>query len=165
MSNASDTGLSVVMPAYNAGKWIAPTLQKIEAALSCAQVKDAEIVIIDDGSSDDTYAKALDIREKSKFPVNVVKQPNLGRFLARKNGVMESRYETILFVDTRVWVDEGSIDFALKQIAENPDRVIWNGHVNVAKKGNLIARFRLLPKRNRLLPCSKTGLAGGDRVV
>jgi glycosyltransferase involved in cell wall biosynthesis len=141
MSNASDTGLSVVMPAYNAEKWIAPTLQKIEAALTYAQLKNAEIVLVDDGSSDETYTKALEISKTFKFPVNVIKQQNLGRFLARKNGVKESHYDTILFIDTRVWVDESSVDFALKQITEHPDRIIWNGHVNVAKEGNLIARF------------------------
>jgi glycosyltransferase involved in cell wall biosynthesis len=136
-------GISVIIPAYNAADWLEPTFEHILNALDRATYSknESEVVIVDDGSKDTTKQVASSIAGKSNIPVRIVEQENQGRFLARKRGVEISKYEDILFVDTRVWIDEGSLAFVLGQRGKYPDRKVWNGHVNVHKKGNIIARF------------------------
>lgn len=133
------SGVSVIIPAYNAETWIVPTTQKIVTAIHQAKLKNAEIIIVNDGSIDGTESIARTL--EYDIPVHVHSQKNSGRFLARKKGVEYARYETILFIDTRVWIDEQSLVYVLDQQKKHPDRKVWNGDVQVQKKGNIIARF------------------------
>jgi glycosyltransferase involved in cell wall biosynthesis len=57
----TDLRLSIVIPAYNAAAWLERATQHVEAAVKRAGIKHAEIVIVNDGSSDDTLkvARAL----------------------------------------------------------------------------------------------------------
>ena len=132
-------GVSVIIPAYNAAEWLEPTTNKIDEALIRAKIKDAEIIIIDDGSSDGTYTTAQKL--EASVPVHALTQPNQGRFLTRKRGVRIAKYPTIFFVDTRVWIDNNSLKYVLEQQHQHPERLVWNGDVEVHKKGNVIARF------------------------
>lgn len=132
-------GLSVVIPAYNAEQWIQKTVNKIDNALVNAGLKKAEIIIVNDGSVDNTEKIAKTIN--ASVPVKVISHVNEGRFLARKRGVDASSNDTILFIDTRVWLDEKAITYVIEQQDKYPDRTVWNGDVQVYKKGNIIARF------------------------
>ncbi len=137
--NVLRDGVSVVIPAYNAEDWIAKTTKKVAIALDKASIEKAEIIIVDDGSSDNTEAVSRSI--KLQVPVRVFTQENKGRFLARKTGVEHAQYPTLFFVDTRVWIDEDALSYVVKQQADDPGRLVWNGDVKVFKKGNIIARF------------------------
>lgn len=55
VTNPAATGFSVVVPFYNEGELVAEVLQELRA-----QLPDAEIVAVDDGSSDDTWARIKD---------------------------------------------------------------------------------------------------------
>lgn len=132
-------GVSFVMPAYNAENWIIPTTKRIVEAIHNANLKKAEIIIIDDGSIDKTAEVAAGLNYD--IPTYVHSQKNTGRFLARKNGVNRARYDTIFFVDTRVWIDKASLAYVLNQQKKHPGRKVWNGDVQVQKRGNVIARF------------------------
>lgn len=133
------SGVSVIIPAYNAAKWLKPTTGKIDFALQNAEIGLAEIIIIDDGSTDRTYEIAKTLT--ASVPIRVLTHPNQGRFLTRKRGVYLAKYDTIFFVDTRVWIDEGALKYIDKQQRRFPERRVWNGDVQVHKNGNLIARF------------------------
>lgn len=132
--------LSIIIPAYNSEKWISPTIEKIVRAINNAPSLDAEIIIVNDGSTDKTLvsARAIDI---PGINLRIIDQVNKGRFLARKAGLDVAKGENILFVDSRVYLHEKSLLFLSKQMINHPKRKVWNGHVEVAKKGNIIARF------------------------
>ena len=133
--------ISVVIPVYNATNWLNPTVEHIVAALDQAGLKrtDAEIIIINDGSTDDTSKVAHEL--SAAYPTQVIDQKNKGRFLTRKAGLMASRHSNILFVDSRVFIYPKSLDFILNEIKKDSSKVVWNGHVIIEKKGNIIARF------------------------
>ncbi len=134
------SGLSIVIPAYNAQDWLEPTINKLFVAISKANLTSFEIIIVNDGSTDETLKLAYSIQTKHN-EVSVLTHKNAGRFITRKRGVMSARYDRIFFIDTRVWINENSLLFLKEQTANYPDRQVWNGHINVAKKGNMIARF------------------------
>lgn len=133
------TEVSIIIPCYNGASWLKPTTEHIEAALRVADIKRAEVIIVNDGSQDNTSEVAHSL--KSEIPIYLIDQNNSGRFLARKTGVLRAKYERILFIDTRVFLNPDSLKFIVKQQKKHPERQVWNGHVYVAKKGNIIARF------------------------
>lgn len=87
-------GFSILVPAFNEADCIEKFLNNLKAALNDTDRK-YEIIVIDDGSTDQTYSIA------SKFPeVRVVKHPyNKGYGASVKTGVQEAKEETIVTID------------------------------------------------------------------
>lgn len=131
--------LSVVIPVYNAAEWVGPTVAKVESALDRAGWDDAEVVIVDDGSSDgsDRAIGALECR----YPLVVVSQANEGRFPARMSGLEAAHGEFVLLVDIRVHVDEDALLFLADRLQEEPSRRAWNGDVRTAVSWKPWTRF------------------------
>lgn len=84
---------SIVVPAYNAAKTLPETLRSLLAQT----FDDFEIVIVDDGSSDETPEIALSFCTHPN--VRVVRQPNRGLAGARNTGIAEARGVFIGFCD------------------------------------------------------------------
>ncbi len=131
--------VSAVIPTYNGATWLPRSVPRVDAALKAAGLKQAEILIVNDGSTDDTLDVIKTI--KTTYPIRIVSQQNGGRFVARKTGTLEAKYEHLLFVDTRVFIGEQSLKHVLENYDEDSDKVVWNSHVYVDKKGSMYARF------------------------
>lgn len=87
--------LSVIIPAYNASKTLATTLRSIVDQT----VQPAEIIVIDDGSTDNTKDVACGFRQ-----VKYIQQNNSGVSAARNNGVASSKSAWVAFCDADdVW--------------------------------------------------------------
>lgn len=84
--------VSIVIPAYNAERLLAPTL---ESALG-QQFKDFEIVVVNDGSVD----KTMEIAESFGPPVRVIDQKNRGMSAARNRGIESGDSEFIALLDS-----------------------------------------------------------------
>lgn len=90
--------LSVVVPAYNEEpNFKKGTINEIPRYLS-SQDYTFEIVIVDDGSSDDTASLGQDFAKKHKN-VRLIKNPHQGKAETVKKGVQEARGEYVLFTD------------------------------------------------------------------
>ncbi len=98
MSELSD--LAVIIPAYDAGRTLARCLDRIVLQLGA----DDEIVVVDDGSSDDTAAIA------ERAGVRVVSQDRGGAGAARNLGVRHTRAPWLLFVDADVYLPDGMVE-------------------------------------------------------
>ena len=138
-SSKPSIGLSVVIPTYNSGAWLPKIISKLATSVKKAGLEKVEIIVVNDGSTDDTAAIAQSLQVG--FPIKVISQPNGGRFLARHNGALAARYEYILFIDTRVFLGEDSLNYLLSRLNKAEDRVVWSSHVLIDRKGNPYARF------------------------
>ena len=87
--------LSVIMPAYNEGRVISKSIKETERVLSDARI-DYELIVVDDGSSDDTFDQAS-IAGSSK--VRVVRKENSGKGSAIKFGFSFSKGRMVTFID------------------------------------------------------------------
>ena len=85
------TSVSAVIPAYNAGRFVT---QAIDSVLS-QTIRPLEIVVVDDGSTDDTCQKV----EGYGSSVRYIFQPNAGVAAARNHGVKATRGELVAFLD------------------------------------------------------------------
>jgi glycosyltransferase involved in cell wall biosynthesis len=84
--------VSILIPAYNSQEWLPDTIQ---SALAQTWPR-KEIIIVDDGSRDQTLAVARQFLSKE---VNVVTQPNLGASVARNKALSISQGEFIQWLD------------------------------------------------------------------
>ena len=72
--------VSIIIPAYNSEKWIKPTI--ISALNQTWENK--EIIVVDDGSTDNTYAVAKQFESKI---LKVITQDNAGACVARNKAL------------------------------------------------------------------------------
>ena len=99
--------LSVFFPCYNEEKNIPTTVSKAITVLK-KTAKNWEIILVNDGSKDNT-AKVLETI-KAKYPQNikiVTHNPNRGYGAAVKSGLYNSKYQWIAFTDS-----DGQFDFS-----------------------------------------------------
>lgn len=134
-----DATLSVIIPVYNAEQWMPDTLDRLWKSLSKSNWRRIEIIVVDDGSTDNTAKVVRGIKLDQK--IKLVVQKNAGRFMARKKGLAVAKGDYVFFIDSRVFAGPGSFKYLATQMQKNPEAVIWNGHVEVDRQGNWYARF------------------------
>lgn len=98
--------LSVFFPAYNEEKNIESTIKKAVAVLKDLGIPKWEVIIVNDGSKDQT-GEVADRLSKGMDNVRVVHQVNGGYGMAVRGGMYNSKYQWIVYTDS-----DGQFDFA-----------------------------------------------------
>ena len=97
--------LSVVIPTYNRLPILQKCLRALERQQLAAPISAYEVVLVDDGSTDDTVAWLL--QNSSAFPhVRLVQQDHGGPAEGRNRGVQAARGDVIVFIDSDLVVTE-----------------------------------------------------------
>jgi glycosyltransferase involved in cell wall biosynthesis len=123
--------LSVVVPTYNR----APVLARCLDALAAQDPGPDEVVVVDDGSTDDTR-RVLAERDW----VRVVRQANGGRAAAKNTGVDVARGDVVLFMDDDVIAAPGLVHLHAEHHRARPEphegllgHVTWSPEVEVTR--------------------------------
>jgi glycosyltransferase involved in cell wall biosynthesis len=114
------------MPVRNEAAHVGATIAALETALARSGF-DAELVLVDDGSTDGTAQAAREAAD-GQVELRVVSQSNRGRFEARRVGLGSATGEYVLFLDARVRLAQDALRFVQERL---PDAPVWNGHVHV----------------------------------
>lgn len=92
-----DTDITIVIPAYNEERRLPATLDRLVAGLPTVTTGRWEIVVSDDGSTDDTVRV---VRARAGSDVSVVSGgANQGKGAALRTGALRARYPLVLFLD------------------------------------------------------------------
>jgi glycosyltransferase involved in cell wall biosynthesis len=134
-----EVSLSVVVPVFNEASHLPQTVEALVAALEGSGF-DAELVLVDDGSSDGS-AEVARASAYGRVPLRVLTQPNRGRFEARRAGLSAARGDFLLFLDARVRLVPDALRFVRERLEGEP---VWNGHVHVETDNAFGAFWRLL---------------------
>lgn len=122
--------ISIVIPSYNSSQTIA---QCIEGCLEQQRTKDVvEIIIVDDGSTDNTK----DVVEK--YPVKYVYQENRGPAAARNRGWRAAEGDIVCFTDSDCIPDRAWLRQLLKSFM-HPEVAAVGGSYGIANSDSLVA--------------------------
>jgi glycosyltransferase involved in cell wall biosynthesis len=132
---------SIIIPLYNKAPYIGKAIGSI-AAQTC---QDFELIVIDDGSTDDSLDKlrvlSSEFREKNIDFFNklkIVEQHNQGVSRTRNTGVELARNEYIAFLDADDWWSSNYLEEMAKLIRNYPDAGIWGAKYYKVKNGQEI---------------------------
>ena len=154
--------LSVVIPYYNLGKTLPETIESIKATT----YKNYEIIIVNDGSTDEESVKALE-QYKDDEKVRVVNIENKGLANARNVGAKEAKGEFVAFLDADDKIDPTFYDKAIKILHQYSNvsyvyswvqyfegsTAVWptfNVHIPYLLCANMLAAFVVIRKNDFL---------------
>ena len=121
--------LSVVIPVYNAEKYIVRTLTTLEK--QTVGKDEYRIILVDDGSKDNTLAICNQFAEKFAN-IQIVQKENGGVSSARNAGIAVATGKWIAFVDSDDYVDENYVEMLLNT-SPDADYVIFDNFLEQGK--------------------------------
>ena len=108
------TKLSVIIPVYNGGEALKTTVE----SLVNQSVEDFEVIIVDDGSTDDTEKTATEYCEEY-VDFFYIKQTHESINAARNKGIERARGDFLLFLDCGDILSTDSIESAMEKAKKN----------------------------------------------
>lgn len=112
---------SVVIPVYNAEKYLDETIQSVLAQKNCA---DYELILVDDGSRDASPA-LCDNWEQCDARIRVIHQENQGVSAARNAGIHAAKGQYVLFLDSDDLWDAGLLVTLGNHLQKEPDMIVF----------------------------------------
>jgi glycosyltransferase involved in cell wall biosynthesis len=128
--------ISIVVPAFNEALRIGPSIEGILGFINAHQMA-AEVILVDDGSVDDTSKVA------SGFPLRIVRNDsNRGKGYSVRRGVLEAKGDWVLFTDADLSAPIEELDRLLEVGEQGADVVIGSRAVDRSKIAVHQNRFR-----------------------
>ena len=135
-----DCSVSILVPAYNEGLVIEAAI----ASLLELSWPAFEIIIIDDGSTDDTYERACKLEgTHGAATVRVVRKANAGKASALNTGLAVASSPFVLCMDADSRLSRDTLRLAMRHFA-NPRVGAVAGNVKVVNRGTLWTRLQAL---------------------
>jgi glycosyltransferase involved in cell wall biosynthesis len=138
-------GISLIIPAYNAGRYLR---EAIDSALN-QTVRPRQIIVVDDGSTDDT----LEIARGYGDAVTAIGQANGDTAAARNRGLEEADQPLITFLDADDRFAPDKLERQLQALSDHPDVMLcicracdfWSPDtpLTARKAVNLVPQLRL----------------------
>jgi len=154
---AQDPKLSVVVPFYNEEDNVGPLHAAVVAAVDPLQIS-YEMIFVDDGSRDQTLARAIEIARRDPRVVIVKFRRNYGQTAAMAAGIEQSRGEVLVTMDGDLQNDPADIEQLLAKMDEGYDIVTGWRH---RRQDKLISRKIPSMIANRLI-AAVTGIPTTD---
>ncbi|MBV5272535.1 MAG: glycosyltransferase family 2 protein [Lamprocystis purpurea] len=158
--------ISIVIPALNEAGGIAGTIDSLQQVLAHSPEAGAEILVVDDGSSDATA------RIAAEAGASVVRHPhNVGYGQALKSGIRAARHDTIVIIDADLTYPAQSIPELVAEFRKGFDMVVGarTGHHYTGSvfKGPLrdILKFLVEFSAGRSIPDANSGLRVFSRAT
>lgn len=119
---------SVIIPLYNKAPYIAKAIESVLGQT----YRDFEVIVIDDGSTDQSLEVAKTFENKS---ITIISQPNSGVSTARNNGVKLAKHPYICFLDADDWWHPTFLEEMKRLITDFPDAGIYGSGYYIVKNG------------------------------
>lgn len=153
--------LSIIVPIYN----VAPYLRKCVDSLLAQDISDYEIILVDDGSTDNSGAIADELTaypqplpKRRGVLMKVIHQENKGLSAARNTGIAVAQGEYIMFVDSDDYLQPNVLRTLMEQIERDNLDVLRFRYQNVRESGEAFAPYRDMTNYNDYSPAPTDGL-------
>ena len=111
--------VSIIIPVYNGEKYICKCIYSVMNQT----FTDFEVIIVDDGSTDDTCNLLQDICVKYE-DIFVFRQKNKGVSCARNNGIKYAKGKYLCFIDSDDYIESDFLDRLIKNAEEGYDWIL-----------------------------------------
>lgn len=123
--------VSVIIPCYNQARFVP---QAVASALAQTH-KQVEVIVVDDGSTDDTETALASYIERIHF----IHQENAGLPAARNAGFRVAKGDYILFLDSDDWIDPETVAHHVAVLESHPDYALtYSAWQQVSEDGTQI---------------------------
>jgi glycosyltransferase involved in cell wall biosynthesis len=141
-----DSLVSIIIPTYNGGKHIE---RAIDSVLK-QTYKNIEIIVIDDGSTDETPEIIGELSKKEPKIVVIINETNIGFVKSLNKGVGEARGKYIARLDDDdSWCDSKKLEKQVRFLEKNKDFVlVGGGIIKIDEDNREIGRY-LFPKKDK----------------
>jgi poly-beta-1,6 N-acetyl-D-glucosamine synthase len=129
--------MSIIIPAYNEEVTVASSIK----SMLNLNYPDYEVIVIDDGSSDNTFNEASKFSDKG---VKVIRQKNTGKPGAMNTGVMNASGEIIITVDADSKLHPDALTWIARRFSSNPRLGAVAGNVKIDKPTGLLKTLQSL---------------------
>lgn len=120
---------SVIIPLYNKAPYVAKAIRSVLAQ----SFKDYELIVIDDGSKDESADIAQQVIE-GHTNCRLICQENAGVSIARNNGVAVSQGEYFCFLDADDWWEPSFLEEMSRLIEEYPEAGIYGTNYTIVNE-------------------------------
>ena len=114
--------ITIVIPVYNSGKY----LNRCIDSIINQTINNYEILIIDDGSTDNSLNIINEYINKYNF-IRVISQENSGPAVARNNGIKKTNTKYLMFIDSDDYIDNDYIKVHYDNILNTDYDVVMSG--------------------------------------
>lgn len=141
--------VSIVLPVYNGESFLLSTFQSITDQL----YKNIEIIVVNDGSTDDTSKILLALKQDNlNYNIKIIEQKNSGLPAARNTGIREAQGEFIFFIDADDYLPSGAIEELVYISRRDSTDVVAGNFVafreNKSNGGRVYRRYAGLTEEN-----------------
>lgn len=156
--------VSIVLPSFNRAAFLSDAFSSIQSQV----YSNWELIVVDDGSTDDTAAVLEALVPRCPRPVQVVRQANGGAYAARNAGLDRVRGEAVAFFDSDdLWLPH-HLAASVDGLTRHPE-VDWvfgsSRMVEIASNRELAASTFYVDGQPRPFLSLQTRLDGGLRVI
>ncbi len=131
--------VSVIVPAFNE----APMIAQVLDSLLLVRYPRFEVIVVDDGSSDQTFLRALPYHRRRGVEFRVLAKPNGGKFDALNHGIARARGEIVICIDGDSVLDPDAVRHCVAHF-EDPCIGAVAGHVRVENRGTAWSALQAL---------------------
>lgn len=129
--------MSIIIPAYNEEVTVASSIK----SMLSLNYPDYEVIVIDDGSSDNTFIEASKYSGKG---VKVIRQKNTGKPGAINTGIKNASGEIIITVDADSKLHPDALTWIARRFSSNPRLGAVAGNVKIDKPTGLLKTLQSL---------------------
>lgn len=129
--------VSVLVPAYNEGE----VIQKTIHSLLASRYQNLEILVIDDGSKDNTYECAVSATSDPR--VRVFRKENDGKGQALNFGLLRARGEYVVAIDADTLFERDTIPYLVGRLLD-PQVGAVAGNIKVGNRNSMLTRWQHL---------------------
>lgn len=122
---------SVIIPLFNKAPYVKKALNSVLAQ----SFRDFELIVVDDGSSDDSYAIVKELLDGYTGNSQLIHQDNAGVSTARNNGVASAHGDYLCFLDADDWWAPNYLERMNWFIKEYPEARIYGTNYYYIKNG------------------------------
>ena len=146
MSNSPK--LSLVMPTYNEGEAIEEAIHRVDSVVKQTGLK-YELVVVDDGSMDDTRKKAINCANNNSHVKILGYERNMGKGHAIKTGFVHSTGDAVILIDSDLDID--------------PKQIMC--YVEALEHGDVVIASKWHPRSHVEIPLMRRFLSHGFNVL